>query len=741
MLQSLSELFKKKEDGTYEMGNAAELFESKELDDIAIKVKFDYDQDLTSCQDKFDELEKIMDMAMICAEQKSYPWNNASNVIYPLIANAAINFGANCYPEIIQDNEVVKAKIIGKDNGIIKKGAATGEKTLNEDTGEYERVGAGDKLKRGNRVATMMNWQLLEQMTWWENDIDKEVHSLPVLGTLYKKVYYDSLKKMPVSELIFPNRIVVNNGARDIDSATVTQIIELYPQEILQRIRSGFYVNFDYDITDLANESNNDASAQAALPDSKNKNNVDIHTQLHTFLEQHTWLDLDKDGFLEPYIITLHYNSQKVVRIIPRFEEKDIIKNKKGEIQEIKACKYFVMRRFLPSFDGSFMGVGFGHLLRNISDAINTTQNQMLDAGHLAITGGGFIAKNVKLRGGKISLSPNEYKMVDVSGADLASSIYPMPRPEPSPVLFTLLQTLIEAGKELGSMRDVLNGDIAANVAPTTMMSLVEQGMKQFKSIYKRYYKSLKTEFGLLYDLNSKYLTLEEYANILDEDVDDVSVKDDFDDRSFDIVPVADVNAINSAQKLAQANFLGGFIGSPNVDQFKLITQIFNTARISDVDKLVIPAAPHTDPSIQIAQMDAQVKMAAMQVSQQKIGLETDKLKLEVPKLAAEVEKIRSSVMVDFANIGKISQETDLKKQEQQVKIASHLVDAHISQIEVDAKLHEARLRHENNLLKFGHEHVQNSIDRTHEHVQNQMARDHEKELAKVSAMEKTSQE
>lgn len=710
MLKTLAQLFTKEEG--YYSGNAAELFDKKELDDIAIKVKFQYDQDLTSCQAKFEELSRIMDMAMIISQEKSYPWNGASNVIYPLVANAAINFGSLCYPEIIQDGYVVKPKIIGSDNGIIKLGAVSGEPTLNEETGEYERVGVGQKLERGNRVATMMNWQLMEQMPWWESDIDKEVHALPILGTLYKKVYYDPLKKMPVSELIFPNRIVINNGARDIDSATITQIIELYPQEILQRIRSGFYVNFDYDINDLANETSNGASAMSTLPEAKTKNNVDIHTQLHTFLEQHTWLDLDEDGFLEPYIVTIHYNSNKVVRIIPRFEEQDISRNEDGEVQEIKACKYFVIRRFMPSFDGSFMGTGFGHLLMNVNEAINSTLNQMIDAGHLANTGGGLIAKNVKIRGGSLSVSPNEYKFVDVMGGDLASSIFPFPKSEPSNVLFTLLGALVEAGKELGSMKDAINAGMASNTAPTTMMILAEQGLKPIRSICMRYFKSIKEELKLLYDINRKYLSNDEYANVLDEPETKVSVKEDFDGRNFDIVPVADINAINSSQKLAQANFLTSFIGNPNVDQLTLIKQIFSTARIPDVDRLVIAAAPQTDPAIQIAQMDAEVKMAAMQVSQQKIGLETEKLKLEIPKLAAEVEKIRSSIMVDFANIGKIGQETELKQQEQQVKMASHLVDAEIEQIKTAANIRTAELRRQNELMKLGHDHVQKSLDR-----------------------------
>jgi chaperonin GroES len=726
MLKSLAELFPTSD---YSVQNAVDLFTKSELDDIAQKIQFDYDQDLTTCSRKFEELKKIMALAMIVTETKSYPWNGASNVIFPLIANAAINYGSLFYPGVIQDDAVVKAKIIGKDNGKIV--TFNGEKQADpENPKEYLREGAGDKLKRGNRVATMMNWQLLEQMPWWELDIDKEGHSLPILGTLYKKVYYDSLRKMPVSELIYPDKIVINNGARDIDSAVVTQIIELYPQEIMERIRSGYYKEFDFDLKELESQSPQaDASTTTTTPNIKPNKDVQFNNNLHKFLEQHTWLDLDEDGFLEPYIATIHYDTCQTVRIIPRFEESDIIKNKEtGKIQEIKACKYFEVRRFLPSLDGGFLGTGLGHLLFNMNNTINTALNQMIDAGHLSVTGGGLIDNRVKIRGGKLTISQNEYKLVNVTGGDLANAIYPFPKTEPSAVLFNLLGALIEAGKELGSMRDVLNGEGAMNTPATVYMGMVDQGHKTLKSVFKRHCKSLKTEFKMIYDLNRKYLTNEEYANILDEDEEDVSVKDDFDDRSYNIVPVADVNSIISAQKYAQANFLSGFIGSRNVDQYKLIKQIFTTARIDDVDKLVVQAPPAVDPAIQIAQMDMQVKMASQQVATQKIALEMDKLKLEVPKMAAEVEKIRSSIMLDFANVGKIGQEADLSKQEQQIKIASHLVDAEISQIETAAHLHEAELRHKNELLKLAHEHAQNSMDR-----------EHEKEMAKANIKSETN--
>jgi chaperonin GroES len=707
LLKSLSELFTT----NYSAQNVANLLDDQELTDIAQDVLLDYNTDFTTCSRKFEELKDIMALAMIVSQQKSYPWPNASNIIYPLIANAAINYAAICYPEIIQDDEIVKAKIIGKDNG--KIATFNGEKELDPETGEFIRQGVGDKLKRGNRVATMMNWQLTEQMTWWETDMDKELHALPIVGTLYKKVYYDPLRRIPVSELIFPDKIVINNNARDIDSAVVTQIIDLYPQEILERIRSGYFKDFDFDIDSSAPQSQ--ATTTTTTPDINPVNTVESNTKLHTFLEQHTWLDLDEDGFLETYIVTVHYESSSVVRIIPRFKEKDISFNDAGEVKNIKACKYFVVRRFLPSFDGGFLGIGFGHLLSNVNNAINTTLNQMMDAGHLAITGGGLISKNVKVRGGVLKLSPNEFKMVDVAGGDLQSSIFPMPRPEPSAVLFNLLGALIEAGKELASMRDVLNGEVAANTPATTFMGMNDQAHKQIKSIFKRERKSIKEELALIYNLDSEHLTNEEYARVLDEDEIDVDVKGDFNGRDYDIVPVADANSIISSQKFAQATFLTGFIGSPNVEQTKLLKQIFRIARITDTDDLVIPAPEKVDPAIQIAQMEMNVKMGALQVAAEKNQLETQKLMSSIPKLAVDIEEIKSRVMLNFANVGKISKETELAESKEQLDVMDNLVDAQVRQQEMALRREESQVRTQIDIAKLQQDAMKHITSLQHE--------------------------
>jgi hypothetical protein len=51
---------------------------------------------------------------------------------------------------------------------------------------------------------------------------------------------------------------------------------------------------------------------------------VDDSITPYEFIEQHTYLDLDDDGYREPYMVTFHRKSGKIVRITARFDEDTI---------------------------------------------------------------------------------------------------------------------------------------------------------------------------------------------------------------------------------------------------------------------------------------------------------------------------------------------------------------------------------------------------------------------------------
>lgn len=695
--------------------NIATLLDDNTLTNISKQVFDDFSKDQTSCEDKISQLQDKIQLAKMVAKEKSYPWEGASNVIYPLIANAAIEFGATLYPEIIKDSTVVKAKVIGKDDGEVvmtAKGPA-----VNPETGEPIITDIGAKKKRGDRVSTFMNYQLLDEMAHWETDVDKMGNSQPVIGNMYKRVYWDTNENRAESDLIYPDKLIVNNSAKNLDNIA-THIIELYPQDIMNRIRSGMYVNFDWDYEqEKENQSDpTDINSSDSLEEGKN---YGFNTKLHTFLDQFTWLDLDDDGFPEPYLVTAHSNTCKVVSIIARFKEDDIKYNSKKEVSQIKLNKKvagaLVKYGFIPSPDGSFYDISFGDLLYSINLSVNSTLNQLFDAGHLNITGGGFLGKGFsKVKGGRIALSPGEWRMVDIMGEDLARNIVPIPQPRPDPTLFALLGYLVEAGKNMALLRDVLSGESAGNIQATTYVSMVEQGLKQFKSIYKRFYKSLKEELKLIYDLNAEYLDNEKYSEVLDENSVDVDVKQDFNDKDYNICPVADIDAVTSYQRMAQAQFLMSFMGNPNIDQMDLLKRIMEIAQIDNVEKLVVAPPPQINPLLEVEQLKAQVKMQEIEVKMQALQLEAQNQQqqsaintqvaiAELEELRARVEKLHTASMVDLANVSKIGKDIEDSQQEREVKIMDNLIDQQTKQLEVAGRIKEAEMKQMGEAMKIQH--------------------------------------
>jgi chaperonin GroES len=629
------------------ISNLAEELEDDKLTEIGNQVVKRFNDDKQSRSDKLKTLEEIVKLSLSITDEKSFPWPGASNTIFPLISTAVMDFGSKCSPEILRDDFIVKAKVIGKDDGTPLYSVG-GEKMINPETNEPILKDVSAKQKRGDRVSTVMNYQLTESIDNWCENTDKLTISLAATGTMFRKTFYNG--KKIVSELIYPDKLFVHDQTVDFDLAPKTHVQELYDVEIQRKIRSGFFKEFVY-----SEESSDSVAAllQNDLSNSQNEGSNDTNSGLHIFLEQCCWLDLDEDGLDEPYVVTAHQSSNTVVRIAPLFDKSDI--EKEGDkIISISYKNPYTVFNFIPSPDGSFYGVGLGHLLFNINKGVNSSINQLTDAGTLQNTGGGFIAKSLKIRGGAFKMKPNEYKMVDSFGSSIRDSIVSLPTPEPSQTLFALLGFLTQAGKELGSLKDSLTGENAANVQATTMMALVEQGITQFRSIYKRIYRSLKKEFKLIYSINGKHLSQKEYADILDEAIAEVDVKADFSKGGFDIVPVADGASITNTQRVAKAGFLMQFMNDPFTDQILLRQRILSGFGIENYQELVTsppPAQPDANTILaQAEMMKAENRIKEIQIKAIETSSKIQEDRIQSEKTLSEIKEIESKVLKNIAD-------------------------------------------------------------------------------------------
>jgi chaperonin GroES len=573
-----------------EQSNIAEHLEDDQLREIGMEAKAGYDRDLASRTEWNNSCEDWLKLAKQTVEPKTYPWPRASNIKYPLLSTAAMQFAARAYPSLLpSDRVIVKAKPIGKD--------PTGEKT-----------------KTADAVSIYMSYQILDEMQGWEEDMDKLLIMLPIIGVMFKKTYWDSIKKVNCSKIIMPQDLVVDYWTKNLrDAERISEVLRLNPRLLKERTQSGIWLELD-----------NLGEAPMPETDAGNAPSEVDDTTPYIFIEQHTFLDLDDDGYKEPYIVTFHCNTGRVVRIAARFDQDTIITKDDGDVARIEPIEYYTKFGFVPNPDGSFMDIGFGVLLGPINESVNTLINQLVDAGHLSSLQGGFLGKGLRLRMGETRFQPGEWKVVNATGDDLKKQIVPLPAKEPSSVLFELMGSLITSGKELASVAEIFVGKMPGQNTPaTTTMATIEQGMKVFTAVYKRIYRSLAEEFAKLYRLNSIYLNPKEYQDVVDIEVG----KEDFNYKGHNIFPGADPTAVSSTERLLKAQGLMEMLsGGMPLDPIKVMQRVLEAQEQPNWQELIPPQIlqsgqmppPPPDPKVQAQQAKMQ---ADMQKGQQEMAI------------------------------------------------------------------------------------------------------------------------
>jgi chaperonin GroES len=593
-----------------ESRNLAADMDELDLNRIGRNCIAGYDRDIESNREWREKAETGLDIARQIAGKKTYPWPGASNVKYPLIATAAIQFAARAYPQIIQGADVVKAKIIGK---------VTEEKET-----------------RAKRVGAHMSYQLTEQMEEWEEDTDQLLTSLPVVGMYFRKTYFDPLWGRNMSVALSPLDLVIHAKSKSLKTTRRTsEKVMLHRNDVLERQNSGMFVDKSIDVMETADEED----------------------KPELFIEQHTWIDLDDDGYQEPYIVTIHKESEKVCRIVARYDEDGIKINSQGKIVRIEAVHYYTDFGFLPDPAGNYYKLGFAHLLGPINESISTTINQLLDAGHLANVQGGLLGNGIRLQGGVLRITPGVFTPVETMGGALRDNVFPFPFKEPSMVLFQLLGLLTETGMKLAAVSETMTGEMPGQNTPaTTVLAMIEQGLKVFTSIYKRVFRSLKSEYKKLYRLNRLYMDETEYINVLDDEL--AVFQKDYDTKDLDIVPVADPTVSSEAQRLARAQAIlnaiqfnptaGGKVESLRYYYDAITGMPELTKKFLPQQELDAPPAP--DPKMiemQIKGLESKVRMT---IDQQRANIEQVKAEAEIEAIYAKAEQMMALAMKAIAD-------------------------------------------------------------------------------------------
>lgn len=584
--------------------NIAESLTDEQLSEIGAKVVSGYDIDLLSRSDFDDINKKAMDLAKQVFEKKTFPWEGAAQVKYPLITVASIQFASRAMPEIVPNSGVVKIKVVGQDPGAKKR-------------------------RRGERVVEYMNYQITEEMTEWLDGTDKLLHTLPIIGTCFRKLYFDKLKGRVVSKFLTCDDVVVHAKAESLETARrISHKFHKYSNDIYEFTAAKIWKEYDFG---TAQSEDNDESAP------------------HFFIEQHRWLDLDDDGYEEPYIVTVHKETRQVVRVVARYGDDDVYAIN-GKLIKITPIEYFIKYSFIPNPDAGFYDIGFGSLLYPINSSINTVINQLIDAGTLSNTGGGFISRGIRIKSGSVKFEPGEWKKIDILSQDLRAGIYPLPIREPSQTLFQLLGLLISAGNDISSIQNAMKGEKPGeNVSAATVLALIEQGLKVFGGIYARIHRALGNEYKMIYRLNEKYMEPTHYFEVIDpEGAEDpqerMIMQSDFNYKDHDIKPSADPSLSLEVQKTARSEALMAISGRPGLNEDEVTKTYLEAIKAPAELFFIKPEERNNKPDPKIEEL-----YAKLDFEKDRVQLEKDEAQLKRLEIFARIEDLRANAILKIA--------------------------------------------------------------------------------------------
>ena len=497
--------------------NVAETIDDKALQQLASDLISEFDSDKESRKDWEDTYRNGLDLLGFKYKSTTQPFKGASNVTHPLLSEAVTQFQSQAYKELLPSDGPVKTKIVGLQN---------------------EQVEA-----QSERVKDFMNYQIMEKMEEYTPEFDQLLFYLPLAGSAFKKVYYDSILERAVSKFVPAEDLVVPYYATDLkDAPRITHVLKQSENDLLKKMASGFYMEVD-----LMKPERKENKIQDKYNELEGIKPVLTNDYIYTVLEMHVDLDLsdyisegeDSLGIKIPYIVTIEESTRQVLSIYRNYTKDD---------PKFIRKEYFAHFKFLPGL--GFYGFGLIHMIGGLSRTATTALRQLLDAGTLSNLPAGFKSRGMRIRDDDQPIQPGEFRDVDAPGGNIRDQFQLLPFKEPSTTLFNLLGFCVDAGRRFASIADNPTADMNSQAPVGTTIALLERGSRVISAIHKRCYYAMKQEFKMLAKTISEYLPPEYPYSVYGAERFIKLI--DFDDR-VDILPVADPNIFSMSQRVTLA--------------------------------------------------------------------------------------------------------------------------------------------------------------------------------------------
>ena len=551
--------------------NLAEVIDSGDLGSIYSDCMSDYQDDRSSRKEWEDQYREGLEFLGMKFEERSEPFEGASGIIHPLLAESVTQFQAQAYKEMLPPGGPVKAQVVGM-------------MTPNTDL-------------QAARVQEFMNYQITQVMKEYDPETDQMLFYLPLSGSAFRKVHFDQTLDRPVSRFIPSEKLIVPYGASSIDSATrITHLIDMSINDVKKMQEAGFYKKSSVSYID--NPSYGDDGIDEEIDELQGvKPSGGSGSDECEILEMHVELDIpgfedinaqgEETGIKLPYIVTLLPKQSTVLSIRRNYNQQDPARRR---------VDYFVHYKFLPGV--GFYGFGLTHMIGGLSRGATSILRQLIDAGTLSNLPAGFKARGIRIRDDDVPLQPGEFRDMDAPGGSLREALMPLPFKEPSPTLLNLLGMLVDAGRRFASIGDMQVGDGNPEAPVGTTIALLEKGSRVMSAIHKRLHYSQRIEFNLLAGLFRDYLP-PQYPYMTANG--DQSVKQaDFDDR-IDILPVSDPNIFSMSQRVMLSQEMLKMVQSnPEIHGpmgiYNAYKRMYEAMGVQQVDQILPPPPPPPEP-------------------------------------------------------------------------------------------------------------------------------------------------
>ena len=537
--------------------NIAEILDESTRGELASKITSYYHDDLDSRQDWYETFRDGLDLLGIKTNTRSEPFEGASGVYHPLLAEAVTHFQAQTYRELLPAGGPVDTQVMG--------------------------VTSDPKLEQANRVKNFMNYQLTYKMEEYDPEMDQMLFYLPLAGSAFKKSYYDPSVGRAVSRFVKAEDLVVPYTTNDLVTASrITHVIRMTENDLKKLQLSGFYR--DVSMGSPSYIKQNDLQDKIDELEGVDRTGGDDE---YTLLEVHGEFDLDgfedKDengeptGLALPYIITICLDTNEVLSIRQNYDPTDPMRRK---------VEYFTHYKFLPGL--GFYGFGLIHMIGGVTKSATAILRQLIDAGTLSNLPAGFKSRGLNIQRSDDPIQPGEWRDVDTPGGVIRDSFLPLPYKEPSGTLAQLLGLLVESGQKFAAVMDQGAGDGNQNAPVGTTVAVLEKGQKVISAIHKRLHYAQRNEFKILKRIFGEVLPQEYPYQV--QGAQQSVFREDFSDN-VDVIPVSDPNIFSTTQRIILAQTqLQMAQSAPQLHNMReAFRKMYLALNIRDIDDLLLP--------------------------------------------------------------------------------------------------------------------------------------------------------